>query len=68
MLVVYNIGTGGPFTRTVNVTVFVSLKWVQCNPNVLFTHSVKNIKGAAHKNSDVEGMCKQDLNVWSPKL
>ena len=34
-------------------------KWVQHNPMVLFTHDVKKIRDAAHKNSDVDGMCKR---------
>ena len=28
---------------------------------VLFTRNVKNIKGAAHKNGDIDGTCK-----WGP--
>ena len=29
---------------------------------VLFTRNVKKIKGAAHKNGEVEGMCKRAFN------
>ena len=28
---------------------------------VLFTHNVKKIKGAAHKNGDVDGKCRRTL-------
>ena len=34
---------------------------------VLFTHNVKKAKGAAHKNDDVDGTCKQTLKVCSHK-
>ena len=48
--------------HTVNITVpFAVQKWVQCNPMVLFRLDVKKIKGAAHKNSDVDGVCKRVL-------
>ena len=30
---------------------------------VLFAHNVKQIKGVAHKNSDIDGMCKRGLNA-----
>ena len=30
---------------------------------MLFTHNVKQIKGAAHKNSDVVGTCKEALTL-----
>ena len=42
------------FTGNVNVTIF-------CNAvlNVLFTHNGKKIKGAARKNGDTDGACKQ---------
>ena len=50
------------FTRTINVTVFCTVqKWVQCNRMVLFTHTIKKIKDAAYKNSDIDGTCKQAL-------
>ena len=37
---------------------------------VLFTHAVKKIKDVAHKNGDVDGTCKQVLNMINslPKL
>ena len=38
---------------------FTILKWVQYNHMVLFIHHVKKIKRAAHKNGDVDGMCKR---------
>ena len=54
------------FTRTVNVTIFRTiLKLVQFIPTVLFTHNVKKIKGAAHKNGDIDDMCKRALKVPS---
>ena len=31
---------------------------------VLFTRNVKKIKGAAHKNSDVDGTCKKALSLY----
>ena len=41
---------------------------------VLFTHNVKKIKGAAHKNVDIDYTCKGGLNVrefvkggWAPE-
>ena len=33
-------------------------QYVQCNPMVTFIHNDKKIKGAAHKNVDVDGTCK----------
>ena len=30
---------------------------------VVFTYNVKKIKGAAHKNGEVDGMCKRAFNV-----
>ena len=33
------------------------------DPMVLFTHNVKKIKGAAHKNGDVDGRCKRGLRI-----
>ena len=46
------------FTRTVNITVFRTIqKWVQCSPMVLFTHTVKRIKG------DVDGTCERALSL-----
>ena len=32
-------------------------KWVQLNLIMLFTHNVKKIKSAAHKNGDADGTC-----------
>ena len=32
---------------------------------VLFTHNIKKIEGAAHKNGDVDGECKWDLRFRS---
>ena len=45
-------GNKASFTRTVNVTVLYRLKWVQCSPMVML-----HIKGAAHKNGDIDGTC-----------
>ena len=39
------------------------LKMVQCSPMVLYTHNAKKIKGASHRNSDVEGMRKWGLKL-----
>ena len=33
---------------------------------VLFTQSVKKIKGATHKNAGIDGTCKRSLNcIWN---
>ena len=34
-------------------------KMVECSRMVLFTHNIKKIKGAAHKNGDVGSMCER---------
>ena len=34
---------------------------------VLFLHKVKKANGAAHKNGDVDGTCKQTLKVCSQR-
>ena len=48
------------FTHIVNVTIFVPFqKWVQCTFMVMFTRNVKNIKGAAHRNYDVDRTSKR---------
>ena len=51
------------FTRTVKVTVFVTvLKWVERISVELFTSKdVKKMKGAANKNGDFNRMCEQTL-------
>ena len=41
----------------------ILLKWVECSLYVThapFIHNVKKIKGATHKNGDIDVMCKQD--------
>ena len=35
---------------------------------VLFTHAVKRIKDVAHENGDVDGTCKQALDVINSLL
>ena len=41
---------------------FVPFKnWIQCNPMAPFTQDIKKIKGAAHKNGDIDATCKQDF-------
>ena len=56
------------FTRTVKVIVFCTVsKWVQCISMALFTHNAWKIKGAAHKNGEVDGTCKKcftECNTW----
>ena len=44
--------------------IFVPFEWVHCSHIVLFICNVKKIKGAAHKNSDVDGTCKRDLSKF----
>ena len=46
----------GPFTGTVNDIISCTFK-NELN-GVIFTHGVKKIKGAAHKNHDLDVMCK----------
>ena len=41
------------------------LKWNQCSPAALFTYNIKKFKGAAHKNGNVDAMCKQNLKNGS---
>ena len=52
------------FTRTVNIAIFRNVKdWVQHSLVALFTLDIKEIKGAAHKNGDFDGTCKQALSI-----
>ena len=38
-------------------------KWIERSPMVLFTHKVKKIKGAAHKNGNIDSMCKRAFTL-----
>ena len=51
------------FTRTINVTIFVPFENGFNSPMALFIPDVKKIKGAAHKNGDVDGTCKRVLHA-----
>ena len=51
------------FTR-IFTYIFCTIKnWIQCIPMALFTHIVKKIKGAVHKNGDVDDTCKRPLSL-----
>ena len=54
----------GSFTYITNKTVFCTIKqWVCCSPMVLVSWNFRKIKGVTHSNGDINGTCKQALNI-----